>query len=142
MPGNSPAAIAHAALGQVDAYDAHDVHLVFLLVDPKWDTLRADGRFADLLRCCRFTTLAVLAPAKRNAWVKTKAGDKLCDQSLRTNSPFLAGWPRVTRVMEREYAHCLRHDGRAVSKDRSRLDSAGRAFHELVDMSTPAPGGL
>jgi hypothetical protein len=35
--------------------------------------------------------------------------------------------------MEREYAHCLRHDGRAVSKDRSRLDSAGRAARPTIE---------
>ena len=39
----------------------------FFWWDPKWDTLRADGRFADRLRSCRFTTSAVPAPEKRNA---------------------------------------------------------------------------
>jgi TolB-like protein/Tfp pilus assembly protein PilF len=38
------------------AYDAHDVHLVFPPVDPKWDPVRADGRFVDLLRRCGFTS--------------------------------------------------------------------------------------
>ena len=55
MPGNSPAAIAHAALGQVDAYDARDVHLGFLLVDPKWDIYEPMA-VLDLLRRYRFTT--------------------------------------------------------------------------------------
>ena len=62
-------AIVHAALGQVDpafewldrAYEGRDVHLVFLPVDPKWDAFRADVRFADLLRRCGFTTLALPA---------------------------------------------------------------------------------
>ena len=60
-------AIVHAALGQVDlalqwlerAYDARDVHLVFLPVDPKWDAFRADVRFADLLRRCGFITTSL-----------------------------------------------------------------------------------
>lgn len=56
-------ALVYLGLGQHDsalqwlerAYDAHDVHLVFPPVDPKWDPLRAEGRFADLLRRCGFT---------------------------------------------------------------------------------------
>lgn len=55
-------AIVHAGLGEYDialewldrCYDAHDVHLVFLTIDPKWDTLRNDARFASLLERCRF----------------------------------------------------------------------------------------
>jgi len=53
-------ALVQASLGQVDvafqelerAYDARDVHLVFLPVDPKWDAFRADSRFLALLRRC------------------------------------------------------------------------------------------
>ena len=30
----------------------HDVHLAMLPTEPKWDALRRDARFADLLRRC------------------------------------------------------------------------------------------
>ena len=51
-------ALVHAGLGEGDdafewldrAFEAHDVHLVFLPIDPKWDGLRADPRFAALLK--------------------------------------------------------------------------------------------
>lgn len=54
-------ALIYAGLGRLDAtfywleraYDAHDVHVVFLPVDPKWDAFRADPRFVDLLNRCR-----------------------------------------------------------------------------------------
>ena len=36
------------------AHSTRDVHLVFLPVDPKWDRLRADPRFAALLERCGF----------------------------------------------------------------------------------------
>jgi DNA-binding winged helix-turn-helix (wHTH) protein/tetratricopeptide (TPR) repeat protein len=57
-------ALVHAGLGDrhevfewLDkAYDARDVHLIFLPVDPKWDGYRADSRFEALLTRCRFTT--------------------------------------------------------------------------------------
>lgn len=55
-------ALVHAGLNQRDAafewleraYEAHDVHLLFLPVDPKWDALRTDARFLALLSRCDF----------------------------------------------------------------------------------------
>jgi TolB-like protein/DNA-binding winged helix-turn-helix (wHTH) protein/Tfp pilus assembly protein PilF len=60
-------ALVHAGLGEGEAvfewlakaYDARDVHLIYLPVDPKWDPYRADPRFQALLTRCGFT-----APAK------------------------------------------------------------------------------
>jgi TolB-like protein/DNA-binding winged helix-turn-helix (wHTH) protein/tetratricopeptide (TPR) repeat protein len=37
------------------ALAVHDVHMVFLTVDPKWDPYRNDPRFKALLARCRFT---------------------------------------------------------------------------------------
>ncbi|HTD95908.1 MAG TPA: tetratricopeptide repeat protein [Edaphobacter sp.] len=53
-------AMVHLGLGQLDeamqwlerCYEARDVHVVFLPVDPKWDVLRGDPRFASLLQRC------------------------------------------------------------------------------------------
>jgi tetratricopeptide (TPR) repeat protein len=36
------------------AYDEHDVHLAFLVFDPKWDSFRTNPRFVALLDRCRF----------------------------------------------------------------------------------------
>ena len=55
-------AIVYAGLGDRNAafewlekaFEAHDVHLVFLPVDPKWNPFRQDPRFVDLLRRCAF----------------------------------------------------------------------------------------
>ena len=54
--------IVHLGLGQHDqalqwlerCYEARDVHVVFLPVDPKWDPLRNDARFCALLQRCGF----------------------------------------------------------------------------------------
>jgi hypothetical protein len=51
-------ALIHVGLGEKDqvfewlekAYEERDVHLTYLKVDPQWDDLRTDPRFADLLR--------------------------------------------------------------------------------------------
>jgi tetratricopeptide (TPR) repeat protein len=44
-----------AALDWLDrAFDARDVHLVFLPIDPKWDPYRKHPRFAALLDRCNF----------------------------------------------------------------------------------------
>jgi TolB-like protein/DNA-binding winged helix-turn-helix (wHTH) protein/Flp pilus assembly protein TadD len=61
-----PAAIAlvYAGLGEREpamqwlakAYDEHDVHLIYLTVDPKWDSYRADPRFQALLARCGFVS--------------------------------------------------------------------------------------
>ena len=56
-------ALVHAGLGEREAvmewlakaYDARDVHLIYLPVDPKWDPYRADPRFQALLTRCGFT---------------------------------------------------------------------------------------
>ncbi len=56
------AALVHAGLGQKEsalgwldrAYEARDVHLAFLPVDPKWDPFRSDPRFIALLCRCNF----------------------------------------------------------------------------------------
>ena len=55
-------ALAHAALGDIDAaacaieraFEARDVHLMFVPVDEKWDAARADPRIAAVLRRCGF----------------------------------------------------------------------------------------
>jgi hypothetical protein len=44
------------------ALEVHDVHLVYLTVDPKWDDYRGDPRFDALLKRCRFAADAS-APA-------------------------------------------------------------------------------
>ena len=59
-----PTAIAliHVGLGNHEetfewlerAYEERDVHLIFLPVDPKWDAVRTDPRFASLLTRCGF----------------------------------------------------------------------------------------
>jgi tetratricopeptide (TPR) repeat protein len=56
-------ALVHAGLGDREAvfdwlekaYAVHDVHLIYLTVDPKWDPYRADPRFNALLDRCGFT---------------------------------------------------------------------------------------
>jgi TolB-like protein/DNA-binding winged helix-turn-helix (wHTH) protein/Tfp pilus assembly protein PilF len=56
-------ALVHAGLGEHDrvfdwlarAFDAHDIHLMYLPVDPKWDPYRADRRFEALMERCGFT---------------------------------------------------------------------------------------
>jgi DNA-binding winged helix-turn-helix (wHTH) protein/tetratricopeptide (TPR) repeat protein len=55
-------ALIHAGLGHTDlaldwlarAFDSHDVHLVFLTVDPKWDPFRNEPRFMAVLKRCGF----------------------------------------------------------------------------------------
>jgi DNA-binding winged helix-turn-helix (wHTH) protein/tetratricopeptide (TPR) repeat protein len=55
-------AMVHAGLGQFElalqwlerCYDARDVHLIFLTMDPKWDALRSEPRFSNLLTRCGF----------------------------------------------------------------------------------------
>jgi TolB-like protein/DNA-binding winged helix-turn-helix (wHTH) protein/Tfp pilus assembly protein PilF len=55
-------ALVHAGLGERDAafasldraYEARDVHLVFLPVDPRWDACRSDPRFRALVERCGF----------------------------------------------------------------------------------------
>lgn len=55
-------ALVHAGLGETDevfawlekAYATHDVHLIYLPVDPKWDPYRTDPRFVLLVNRCGF----------------------------------------------------------------------------------------
>jgi TolB-like protein/DNA-binding winged helix-turn-helix (wHTH) protein/Tfp pilus assembly protein PilF len=61
-------ALVHAGLGEADAaftalaraYDARDIHLIFLTVDSRWDPYRSDPRFGALVARCGFT----VAPAR------------------------------------------------------------------------------
>jgi DNA-binding winged helix-turn-helix (wHTH) protein/tetratricopeptide (TPR) repeat protein len=63
-------ALVHAGFGQSDevfaclnrAYDARDVHLVFLPVDGKWDDFRGDIRFQEILTRCGFLTPGPASP--------------------------------------------------------------------------------
>ena len=58
-------ALIHAGLGHTElaldwlarAFDSHDVHLVFLTVDPKWDPFRIEPRFMAVLKRCGFTNV-------------------------------------------------------------------------------------
>jgi tetratricopeptide (TPR) repeat protein len=55
-------ALIHAGLGNIDfaldhldnSFQAHDVHLAFLTIDPKWDPFRMHPRFISLLERCNF----------------------------------------------------------------------------------------
>ena len=55
-------ALLHAGLDEREAalecleraYDAHDVHLVLLVIDPKWDTFREEARFLAVIEQCAF----------------------------------------------------------------------------------------
>jgi TolB-like protein/Flp pilus assembly protein TadD len=66
-------ALVHAGLGERDAvfdwlnraFDAHDVHLIFLPVDPKWDPYRSDPRFEALLMRCGFQGTVTASPVAR-----------------------------------------------------------------------------
>lgn len=57
-------ALVYAGLGQrgaalqalLRAYEAHDVHLALLPVEPKWDAFRAEPGFAAVLERCSFIT--------------------------------------------------------------------------------------
>ena len=61
-------AIVHAGLGQFElalqwlerCYEARDVHLVFLTMDPKWDPIRSEPLFSNLLRRCGFAQAWVI----------------------------------------------------------------------------------
>jgi TolB-like protein/DNA-binding winged helix-turn-helix (wHTH) protein/Flp pilus assembly protein TadD len=46
------------------AYDARDVHLIYLTVDPKWDLYRPDPRFEALIVRCGFRRTASPAPSQ------------------------------------------------------------------------------
>jgi len=52
-------------------YDAHDVHLVLIATDPKWDMFRGDARFVALLQRWGFSA--------------TRAGHDASVESRRTN---------------------------------------------------------
>jgi len=47
-------AFDEAALWLERAYEARDVHLMFLPIDSKWDDFRADSRFMEVLNQCGF----------------------------------------------------------------------------------------
>jgi len=49
----------------VGAFDVHDVHLIYLPVDPKWDPDRLDLRFEALLVRCGFAGTVRTPPAAK-----------------------------------------------------------------------------
>jgi len=63
-------AIVHVGLSQFDlalqwlerCYEARDVRVIFLTIDPKWDPLRADIRFSTLLQRWGFARNEPLQP--------------------------------------------------------------------------------
>jgi TolB-like protein/DNA-binding winged helix-turn-helix (wHTH) protein/Flp pilus assembly protein TadD len=65
-------ALINAGLGEQEsaytwlerAYDARDVHLIYLTMDPKWDSYRADPRFEALIVRCGFRRTATPAPSQ------------------------------------------------------------------------------
>jgi tetratricopeptide (TPR) repeat protein len=67
------AALVHAGLGERDAvfqwlekaFDAHDVHLMYLPVDAKWDPYRDDPRFRAFVERCGFTPAEGPVPPAR-----------------------------------------------------------------------------
>ena len=66
-------ALVHAGLGEraavfewlEKAHAAHDVHLMYLAVDAKWDPYRSDSRFTALLDRCDFMRTATPGSATR-----------------------------------------------------------------------------
>jgi tetratricopeptide (TPR) repeat protein len=67
-------ALVHAGLGERDAvfewldkaYDARDIHLIYLPVDPKWNPYRTDARFTALLARCNFMRTAAPVSSIQN----------------------------------------------------------------------------
>ena len=65
-------ALVYAGFGEMNeafawldrAYEARDVHLVFLPVDAKWDAVRDDLRFQELIKRCGFATPAAGGPVE------------------------------------------------------------------------------
>ena len=68
-------ALGYAGLGERDAslqwleraFDVHDVHLIFLPVDPKWECLRNDPQFLSILRRCNFAPIDFKVPQDAGA---------------------------------------------------------------------------
>jgi tetratricopeptide (TPR) repeat protein len=68
-------AIVHAGLSEFEpalqwlerCYDARDVHLIFLTMDPKWDPLRPEPRFSALLQRCGFSRTQNVSQADADA---------------------------------------------------------------------------
>jgi hypothetical protein len=50
--------ISAAALWLARAFEARDVHLMFIPIDPKWDEARKDPRIDAVLRQCGFAPRA------------------------------------------------------------------------------------
>jgi hypothetical protein len=87
-------ALVHAGLGDADAvfewldraYTAHDIHLIFLTVDPKWDPYRADPRFTALLARCGF--------AGGGRTERPRCPEALCSMAVRARRHAARAFPR------------------------------------------------